>query len=186
MEQVLHRLFPFARGLFEDKVSNIWYALSVLPGLDMRTRFERDTLVLASSALTLFLLSPVAVCLLFPKNGTKRPTKDRERNPLPLLLSLTNSALAFFLASFQVHEKSLLLALVPASLLLPWASRLIGWFQILGAFSMYPLLKKDGLSWAYFIILVVYNVTWGNWRHDFDPALHNDRYVDSPGVHSRA
>ena len=29
MQQVAHRLFPFARGLFEDKVSNIWYALRI-------------------------------------------------------------------------------------------------------------------------------------------------------------
>jgi len=93
----------------------------------------------------------VAVCLLFSRNdnnndnnnnnnkGSKSKNKNKERNPLVLLLSLTTSALAFFLASFQVHEKSLLLALVPASLMLPWASRLVSWFQILGAFSMYVL-----------------------------------------------
>lgn len=28
--QVLHRLFPFARGLFEDKVANVWCSLSLL------------------------------------------------------------------------------------------------------------------------------------------------------------
>lgn len=28
--QVLHRLFPFARGIFEDKVANIWCTLNVL------------------------------------------------------------------------------------------------------------------------------------------------------------
>jgi alpha-1,3-glucosyltransferase len=26
--QVLHRLFPFARGVFEDKVANFWCAIS--------------------------------------------------------------------------------------------------------------------------------------------------------------
>ncbi|PWN53146.1 hypothetical protein IE53DRAFT_384370 [Violaceomyces palustris] len=29
--QVIHRIFPLARGLFEDKVSNIWCFISVLP-----------------------------------------------------------------------------------------------------------------------------------------------------------
>lgn len=28
--QVLHRLFPFARGIFEDKVANIWCVLNVI------------------------------------------------------------------------------------------------------------------------------------------------------------
>lgn len=28
--QVLHRMFPFQRGLFEDKVANIWCSLSLL------------------------------------------------------------------------------------------------------------------------------------------------------------
>jgi alpha-1,3-glucosyltransferase len=30
LQQVLHRLFPFTRGIFEDKVANLWYALSVV------------------------------------------------------------------------------------------------------------------------------------------------------------
>ena len=29
--QVLHRIFPFQRGLFEGKVTNLWCALSVKP-----------------------------------------------------------------------------------------------------------------------------------------------------------
>lgn len=28
--QLLHRLFPFSRGIFEDKVANIWFGLSVV------------------------------------------------------------------------------------------------------------------------------------------------------------
>lgn len=31
LSQILHRVFPLARGIFEDKVSNIWCFLSVLP-----------------------------------------------------------------------------------------------------------------------------------------------------------
>lgn len=28
--QVLHRIFPVARGLYEDKVANVWCALNVV------------------------------------------------------------------------------------------------------------------------------------------------------------
>lgn len=28
-QQVLHRIFPFARGVFEDKVSNVWCVINV-------------------------------------------------------------------------------------------------------------------------------------------------------------
>ena len=87
--QVLHRLFPFSRGIFEDKVSNIWYALSVI--IDIRRIFQAHELVRFSTGLTLALLSPVAVDLL-------RSTLTAER----AALALVNSSLAFFLASFQV------------------------------------------------------------------------------------
>lgn len=87
--QVLHRQFPFSRGIFEDKVANIWYTLSVV--VDFRTFLSGPQLLRASLGLTLLLLSPTCWYLL------SRPAD------LPaLLLAMINSALAFFLASFQV------------------------------------------------------------------------------------
>ena len=62
-----------------------------------------------------------------------------------------NSSLVFFLLSFQVHEKSILLALLPSSLLIPHHPHTVAWFQLLALFSLYPLLAKDGLvlaTWA--------------------------------------
>lgn len=42
--QVLHRIFPVARGLFEDKVANFWCVAS--PVLKLRTLFELNQLAL--------------------------------------------------------------------------------------------------------------------------------------------
>ena len=65
-----------------------------------------------------------------------------------VFLLQVNSSLAFFLFSFQVHEKSILLAVLPASLLLVRHPHSIVWFSLVASFSMYPLLVKDGLALA--------------------------------------
>ena len=143
LSHVLSRQFPFNRGIFEDKVSNIWYCTSII--VDFRTFLSREAIIKASAALTLVLLVPMAVNLLLRPLTMKR-----------LMLSLVNSSLAFFLASYQVHEKSLLLALVPACVLLPIEPLLMSWFQILGTFTMFPLLKKDGLTVPYFACCVLF------------------------------
>ena len=143
--QILHRLFPFSRGIFEDKVSNLWYTLSVL--YDFRQLVSSTLLIRTSLILTLTLLAPVAYDLLrHPLNQTR------------LLLSLINSSLAFFLASFQVHEKSLLLALLPAALIVHHRPIDVAWFQIVGCMTMYPLLMRDGQSVPYFVLLLLYGV----------------------------
>ncbi len=41
--QVLHRLFPFQRGVFEDKVGNVWCASNVI--IKWKTYFEQSTMV---------------------------------------------------------------------------------------------------------------------------------------------
>lgn len=61
------------------------------------------------------------------------------------------SSLSFFLFSFQVHEKSILLATLPITLLTTHHPHISTWFLLISAFSMYPLMTKDGLAlvtWA--------------------------------------
>ncbi len=41
--QILHRVFPVARGIYEDKVGNAWFALSVL--VKIRNILSLDQLV---------------------------------------------------------------------------------------------------------------------------------------------
>lgn len=61
--QVLRRLFPFSRGLFEDKVSNFWCSLSVL--IKVQRLFPQDLLVVASSVMTLLAALPSSAYLLW-------------------------------------------------------------------------------------------------------------------------
>ena len=116
---VLSRQFPFSRGIFEDKVANLWYVLSVI--IDIRHYCSITTLAQLSMLLTILLILPIAIDLL------RRPV-----TPIRIILSLLNCSMAFFLASFQVHEKSLLLSLLPAMMLLDHEPLLVCWFQLLG------------------------------------------------------
>uniref|UniRef100_A0A9J8DBY3 Alpha-1,3-glucosyltransferase n=1 Tax=Cyprinus carpio carpio TaxID=630221 RepID=A0A9J8DBY3_CYPCA len=117
--QVLHRLFPVGRGLFEDKVANTWCSLNVL--IKIKTLLSRETQLFA---LTLLFVLPSSLKLL------SKPTLWQFK------LALVNTSLAFFLFSFQVHEKSILLV----ALLVFFVFR-----------SMLPLLLKDGLLLPYVV-----------------------------------
>lgn len=160
--QVLSRQFPFHRGIFEDKVSNLWYGLSVV--FDYRKVLTINLIINLSICLTLLLISPIAFNLL-----TKTFTARRA------ILSLVNCSLAFFLASYQVHEKSLLLTLVPALLLFPLAPMMLTWFQVVGTFTMFPLLLKDGLMVPYFICIFLFIVVTSFVRS------HGSLFVNSIG-----
>ncbi|XP_065899905.1 dolichyl pyrophosphate Man9GlcNAc2 alpha-1,3-glucosyltransferase-like [Dysidea avara] len=132
--QVLHRLFPFSRGLYEDKVANFWCTASVV--LKLRQLLSHEILTMLTAVTTLLAVLPSGVHLML--------------NPTPycFILALINSSLAFFLFSFQVHEKSILLAVMPVSLLSFTHPIVSTWFAVVSLFSMYPLLVRDGLAIA--------------------------------------
>jgi hypothetical protein len=61
------------------------------------------------------------------------------------LLAMTSVALAYFLAAYQVHEKSILIAAVPFAALHLRLPLLSIWLSAASTWSMWPLLFKDGL-----------------------------------------
>ncbi|KAK2165289.1 hypothetical protein LSH36_52g03009 [Paralvinella palmiformis] len=130
-KQVLHRLFPFARGLYEDKVASLWCTLSLV--IKFKEILSSDSLVKLCLFTTSIALLPSSLHLLF------KPTK---RN---LSISLVNVSLVFFLFSFQVHEKSILIPAISVCALLPYYPFACMWFLIISVFSMVPLLARDGL-----------------------------------------
>lgn len=118
------RIFPFARGLFEDKVANFWCASNVV--FKWKVWASRSTLVKLSTALTALGFLPNVVGLLYHGYqlgaSEKPPKRDKPTSPpvpiLPLLpYALLASSMSFFLFSFQVHEKTILVPLLPLTLL---------------------------------------------------------------------
>ena len=150
---VLGRIIPLQRGLFEGKVSNIWCVLSLKP-LRLKQRLPQSIQPIMALLLTLALLVPTARKLF--EAGQKSSAQSSSQDWTILLWGATSSALSFFLASFQVHEKSLLLALAPASLLLAEDPRFIDWFSILVAWTLWPLMVIDRLQAAYGFTIVIF------------------------------
>lgn len=128
LQQALYRIFPFQRGLFEDKVANVWCSLNVV--VKLRQIFELSTLARLAALATLLTTLPIIAGLVWTSYNL-RPTKpsagveitDEAGHATPptvklLPHALFASAMAFFLFSFQVHEKSILLPLMPLTLLM--------------------------------------------------------------------
>ncbi|XP_032239978.2 dolichyl pyrophosphate Man9GlcNAc2 alpha-1,3-glucosyltransferase [Nematostella vectensis] len=144
--QVIHRLFPFSRGLFEDKVSNLWCALSVL--VKLKNIFTQQHLIRISLWTTVIAVLPSSINLL------RKPSEDK------FLIALINSSLGFFLFSYQVHEKSILLVALPVCLLITFRPLVCTWFLLISTFSMWPLLEKDGQAMSYLpVMLLFYTVS---------------------------
>ena len=183
MTQPITRIFPFSRGLFEDKVSNFWCATNVL--IKWKHWISRGVLVKLSALLTVLGFAP-SVFIMYntaKKLQAARKSAQESDNQPPFLAllpyALLTSSLSFFLFSFQVHEKTVLLPLLPITLLLsgaPVDSPAYAWgalmnnvavfryvlttlwdFCLSTLCSMWPLLKKDGLGLPYLAILVLWN-----------------------------
>ncbi|KAM6595524.1 probable dolichyl pyrophosphate Man9GlcNAc2 alpha-1,3-glucosyltransferase [Cannabis sativa] len=144
--QVLSRLAPFERGLYEDYVANFWCTTSVV--IKWKKLFTTPTLKLLSFGAT------ISTCLPSMIQQIWAPSKRG------FLYGLLNSAFSFYLFSFQVHEKSILLPLLPASLLAIEEPFLYNWITLNALFSMFPLLVRDKLVIPYIALLGLFSLLY--------------------------
>ncbi|ORY54757.1 ALG6, ALG8 glycosyltransferase family-domain-containing protein [Leucosporidium creatinivorum] len=216
--QALHRIFPFARGLFEDKVANVWCALNVI--VKLRELASVATLAKVALFATLLVVLPSMIGLIWvswatgekarKSEGAQATEPSVERKSVPTIILLPHalflSSMGFFLFSFQVHEKSILLPLMPLTLLIGGREAGFGrmdweWSVLLNnvaVFSMWPLLKRDGLGVQYLALTLGWNYLVGynpfHLRHSFVKylslgaysaiiALHLLELVASPPAH---
>lgn len=139
---VLTRLAPFNRGIFEDYVANFWCTSARL--------IKWGQVLDQPALLKLCLAATVTACLPPMLHQIQYPS------PKGLLYCMATSALAFFLFSYQVHEKSILLALLPISALALEEPLLSTCFPLVAMFSMYPLLEKDRQQVPYVALMGIY------------------------------
>ena len=148
LAQAIHRIFPLARGLFEDKVANLWCALHTVYKLN---RFSVQVLSRVSLLATLATITPSCLIILAAPRKRLIP------------YAFASCAWGFFLCSFQVHEKSVLLPLLPMTILLgaepslsPEMRAWVGWANMLGVWTMFPLLKRDELRMPYAVLTLLW------------------------------
>ena len=168
--QCIHRCFPFARGLFEDKVANFWCLLNTV----YKVRKLESIIALPRLAAYLTFMSILAPTMIIGAN----PRKDL------LPYALASCSWGFFLFSYQVHEKSVLLPLLPMTLLLGSRDGLgkeyrawVGYANVLGVWTMFPLLKRDELITPYVVITLLWLYLLGlpptSVSAYYDPAHEN-------------
>jgi alpha-1,3-glucosyltransferase len=164
------RIFPFARGLFEGKVANFWCSSNVV--IKWRSFLPASALQKLATALTAAGFLPSIVGLVNPGLQAFRSGAylGAVRAPTLSLLpyALFQTSISFFLFSFQVHEKSILLPLLPLTLLAaassPGQSDVWEWGILvnnIACFSMWPLLKRDGLGVQYIALMTSWNYLIG-------------------------
>jgi alpha-1,3-glucosyltransferase len=149
---VLTRIFPTQRGLFEDYVANFWCVSSLV--IKWKRLIQPQMLFRLCTGATLVAFFPSMI------------SEITNPSPTGFLLCLSNTAMAFFMFSFQVHEKSILIPLLPLTMLASSATSSLksgGAGSVLGPalmhsvmLSMYPLLEKDGLQDAYVGWLIIH------------------------------
>lgn len=162
MLQVLRRIFPVRRGLYEDYVANFWCASSVA--------IKWSSLLPQAPLMKLTILCTVMAFLPSMAHQIIRPSKKG------FIYCLANSSFAFYLFSYQVHEKSVLLPLLPISMLAVQEPEVVFWMPLVSAFSMFPLLVRDGAAHAYAGLLLVYGGL-------FWPLLQRPQHQEVTGKH---
>jgi len=138
------RLFPISRGLYEDKVANVWCSIS--------TFIKIDRLMAADFLFKFCALVTVLASLPFCVAVAKKPSLTH------LLLACSGCSLSAFLFSYQVHEKQILIPLLPLGVLYGYYPHLSVWMSITATFSLFPLLVRERLISAYIATLLIHAI----------------------------
>merc|ERR1711964_849659 len=94
------------------------------------------------------------------------------------------TAWAFFLFSFQVHEKSVLLPLMPMTVLMAGKHGLsknvrawVGFANLLGVWTMFPLLQRVDLRIPYYVLSLLWAYLLGLPPTSFAVYKQRERHI---------
>ena len=152
---VLSRIFPIWRGIFEDKVATFWCTLNIIYKIK---NISHHNLVIISFAITFVLSLSSCLALILYRKVSKKITN----------IVFFNVSMSFFLFSFHVHEKTILLPFLAYLLNFNKIPEILSSFSVISLFSLHPLLKRENQMIPYFSFLLF---TWITTRWLMDCLL---------------
>lgn len=151
VSQIFHRIFPVARGLYEDKVANFWCSIS--PIFKLQNFASSPTMMKICTALTLLGMSPACYAI-FKYTWRRDTTKMTQAGAF--IIGLACVSWSFFFFSFHVHEKSVLLPVFIMSLWIHQSPNVIVIANLVSTVSMLPLLQRDGHEYSLIFLVILY------------------------------
>ena len=153
---VFNRMFPVSRGAYESKVGSLWCMLDVKP-FDITKRVGGGTLPLVALLATCAGISPS--CAYAFRAGVDEKAAGGAVSLRKMLFAAAACASTFFLTSYHVHEKTILLPLIPIQLLGGGDGRhatFAAIFSVLSAWTCSFLMELDGLKTEFWGLLLLY------------------------------
>ena len=144
LKDVFNRIFPVKRGIFEDKVATFWCVLNVF--IKLNKKFDNNFLVKLSLLFTLFFS-------LFPIFSLFKANKLTKKICMQCFFIIS---LAFYLFSFHVHEKTIIVPFLAFLLNLPYMKNIMPSFTLIGMFSLFPLLKRENQIIPYYLTNIIF------------------------------
>ena len=138
-QNVLQRIFPIWRGIFEDKVATFWCVLNIVYKL---SKLSQGLLIKCSLLLTVMSTIIPIICMLFGNNFSRQIFN----------LSFFIVSFGFYLFSFHVHEKTIIVPYLAYLLCFFKIKEILPSFNLISMFSMYPMLKRENQIIPYFVL----------------------------------
>ena len=146
MSDVFSRIFPVRRGIYEDKVATFWCTLNIFYKLN--NHFNNNNLIKLALVLTIIgCLVPIIAIF-----GRKKISKTRCTQCFFIV------SLSFYLFSFHVHEKTIIVPFLAYLLNLPNMINILPSFTLVGMFSLFPLLKRENQIIPYYLLSILFYI----------------------------
>ena len=144
LKDVLSRIFPVHRGIFEDKVATFWCVLNMV--YKLKNKFDTNNLIKLAFIFTLIGCSiPIYVIYKIKKLNKKICSQ-----------CFFIVSFSFYLFSFHVHEKTIIIPFLAYLINLPNMKQILPSFTLIGMFSLFPLLKRENQIIPYYVTCVLF------------------------------
>ena len=144
LKDVFNRIFPINRGIFEDKVATFWCMVNIF--IKLKEKFGNQNL---------FKLSMIFTILgtLIPLYAIFKSSKINKKICIQCFFIIS---LDFYLFSFHVHEKTIIIPFLAYLINLPYMKNILPSFTLIGMFSLFPLLKRENQIVSYYLINFIF------------------------------